>query len=144
VLWGVALFIFTGFVVAPLFFALLRLLTGEDVVPPRQQLLPADPETLHIVLGGISAIVAAPIGEELFFRGLLHTALRGRMGFWVAAVISSAIFALVHAILLLMPLFFVVGLGLAYLYERRGTLLAPIAAHGGFNVIGYVFIVATG
>lgn len=142
-LWGVGLFAFTTFVIAPLFFALMGLLTGEPVEAPRQELLPADPETLHIVLGGISAIVAAPIGEELFFRGLLHTALRARMGFWLAATISSAIFAAVHVIPLLMPMFFVVGLGLALVYERRGSLLAPIAAHAAFNLVGYVIFVGT-
>jgi uncharacterized protein len=138
--WGAGLFVLAAFGVTPIVLLLVRLITGEPVEAPQQQVLPEDPETLHVILGGIGAIVAAPIGEELFFRGLLHTSLRTRLGFPVAASISSAIFAAVHAIPLLIPTFFVVGLGLAYVYERRGSLLAPIAAHAGFNVIGYVLI----
>jgi membrane protease YdiL (CAAX protease family) len=32
------------------------------------------------------------------------------------------------------------GLGLATIYERRGNLVADIAAHMAFNVIGIVII----
>jgi membrane protease YdiL (CAAX protease family) len=32
------------------------------------------------------------------------------------------------------------GLGLAWVYERRGTIVASIAAHIAFNVIGVVAI----
>jgi membrane protease YdiL (CAAX protease family) len=34
-----------------------------------------------------------------------------------------------------------VGIGLAYIYERRGSLLASIAAHSAFNMVGYTLIV---
>jgi uncharacterized protein len=141
---GLAIYALTVFVIAPLFYALISLITGELVDPPQQQVLPEDPETFHIVLGGLVAVLAAPIGEEIFFRGLLHTALRARMRFWAAGSISAAVFAVFHVIPLLMPLFFVVGLGLAWLYERRGTLLAPIAAHAAFNVVGFVMLVRLG
>lgn len=138
---GLGIYAVTVFVIAPLFYALIALVTGEVVDPPQQQVLPEDPETLHVVLGGLVAVVAAPIGEEIFFRGLLHTALRARMRFWTAGTISAAVFAVFHIIPLLMPLFFVVGLGLAWLYERRGTLLAPMAAHSAFNLVGFAMLV---
>jgi membrane protease YdiL (CAAX protease family) len=46
-----------------------------------------------------------------------------------------------HVIPLLIPLMIFVGFGLAYIYERRGSLFASIAAHSTFNVIGYTLIV---
>ena len=42
---------------------------------------------------------------------------------------------------LLVPVMFVVGMGLAFLYERRGALTASIAAHAAFNLVGYTLIV---
>ena len=32
------------------------------------------------------------------------------------------------------------GIGLAWIYERRGTIVAPMAAHMTFNVVGLVVI----
>jgi membrane protease YdiL (CAAX protease family) len=34
------------------------------------------------------------------------------------------------------------GIGLAWIYERRGTIVASMAAHMAFNVIGVVTILA--
>ena len=62
----------------------------------------------------------APIGEELFFRGVLFRSLRDRHGFWVGAVGSAIGFGLIHYIpgsavdaALLMIVMFFTGLALA-------------------------------
>jgi membrane protease YdiL (CAAX protease family) len=34
----------------------------------------------------------------------------------------------------------VVGIGLAVVYQKRQSLLASMAAHGTFNVIGFAFL----
>ncbi len=138
---GLALFAVTVFVVAPALYGLLGLLSGETVAPPRQEVLPERASTLHVYLGGVVVVLAAPIGEELFFRGLLFGGLRRSLPFWAAAVISAAIFAVVHVYLLLMPLLFLVGFGLAYIYERSDSLITSIAAHAAFNLAGYLLIV---
>lgn len=137
-LGGVGLYLGTTWVLAPLVFILVSLVSGGPVEPPRQEILPPDPSTLEITVGAVTAIVLAPIAEELFFRGFLFGALRARMRFLGAAAVSAVAFALVHVLPLLIPLMFVVGIGLAYLYERRGSLLTSMAAHAGFNVIGFV------
>jgi membrane protease YdiL (CAAX protease family) len=92
------------------------------------------------VLGVLAVVVAAPLGEEVFFRGFLFGSLRGRMGFAPAAAISATAFALFHVTPLLVVLMFFVGVALAWLYERRGSLVAPIGAHAMFNVIGYTLL----
>lgn len=138
---GLALFVVTVFLVAPALYALLSLLAGDPVVPPRQEVLPEGPSAFHVYLGGVVVVLAAPIGEELFFRGLLFGGLRRSLPFWAAAVISSAIFAVVHVYVLLMPLLFLVGFGLAYIYERSDSLVTSIAAHAAFNLVGYLLIV---
>ena len=98
-----------------------------------------------IVVAGI--VLAAPLGEEIFFRGFLYKGLRRRLRVWSATAISAGWFALVHfsgvEFLLIMPSLFVIGAGLALIYERRQSLLASIAAHATFNLVGYLSIALT-
>jgi membrane protease YdiL (CAAX protease family) len=136
---GGALYVGVVFV-APALFVLISLVTGEPVSTPEQQVLPSDPGNLELVLGGIFAIVAAPIGEELFFRGLLFGGLRRRYGFWASALISGAVFGIFHPPPLLMPLLFTVGVGLAWVYERRGSLIPSMVAHAVFNIVGFTLL----
>jgi membrane protease YdiL (CAAX protease family) len=90
-------------------------------------------------------ILAAPLGEEAFFRGFLYKSLRNRLSVWPAALISALAFGAVHyagpGFLVLIPGLFLVGVGLALVYERRQSLLASAAAHATFNLVGYLFIV---
>jgi membrane protease YdiL (CAAX protease family) len=138
---GVALYALVVFIVAPLLLFLASLLFGE-VAPPDQAglLLPRRPDALEATVAAIGAIVGAPFGEELFFRGLLYRSLRRRFRFSISGVISAAAFGLVHLPPIVIPLMFVVGTALAYVVERRGSLLASIAAHAAFNVIGITSI----
>jgi membrane protease YdiL (CAAX protease family) len=84
------------------------------------------------------AAVLAPVYEEVIFRGLLYPALRRRVPRGASILISAAIFAIVHWSPEQMPALFVLGLALAWLYERTGTLAAPIAFHASFN--GFTFL----
>jgi membrane protease YdiL (CAAX protease family) len=51
---------------------------------------------LYLTLAGL-AIVAAPLVEELFFRGLLLSALRSRMGPVAAVAVQAVVFGAYHA-----------------------------------------------
>lgn len=84
------------------------------------------------VLAATVLCVAAPIAEELFFRGLVHGSLR-RFGVPVATVVSAAFFAVVHVVPAAFPILFVVGVVLALLYERTGSLLPGILVHACLN-----------
>lgn len=138
---GAGLFAAVAFVLFPAFVVLVRLLTGGPPDPIDQPVLPGDPTPGEVVLGVVATVVAAPVGEEIFFRGFLYGSLRGRFGFWVSGSISAVVFGVFHGDPVLAVMMFFVGLALAYLYERRGSLAAPIAAHAVFNVIGYTLIV---
>ena len=81
----------------------------------------------------VGSVLVAPLSEELFFRGYVHGVLRARLGSR-AAYASAAAFAAAHAYVVhFLPLFFI-GLLLARLYERTGTLVAPMAAHAVVNL----------
>jgi membrane protease YdiL (CAAX protease family) len=77
--------------------------------------------------------------EELLFRVVLFGVLRQRMRFAYAALLSSALFALAHEISAWLPVF-VLGLGLAYLYERRHSLWTNAFAHGTLNAISFLLL----
>jgi membrane protease YdiL (CAAX protease family) len=120
-----------------------RALTGDTVSVPDQ--LSPELSVGAQVLAGVLAMGVAPVVEELFFRGILYRSLR-RHGFWAAAIVSSALFGMVHYVggpalsaLFLMIATAFTGLGLALIYEWRG-LPASIGAHVTFNAIGLVAI----
>jgi len=81
------------------------------------------------------AIVAAPITEELIFRGCLYPILKQFGGRYSALVISSVLFALIHAHLPSLGGLFVLALCLALVFEYTGSLWAPILMHALFNGI---------
>jgi membrane protease YdiL (CAAX protease family) len=75
--------------------------------------------------------VAAPISEEVCFRGFLFGGLRERLPRLAAALISAAIFGALHAttgISAVPPLIFF-GFVLALLYERTGSIVPGIVLH---------------
>ena len=95
------------------------------------------------ILAVVSAVILAPLAEEVFFRGLVQSMLRRYCGnAWVAILITSALFALAHwQQLHAIPALFVLAVALGYNYERTGRLHAPILIHVLFNamyVIEYI------
>ena len=83
----------------------------------------------------------APVAEEFIFRGVLFPFVK-QLGWPKLAWFGvSFLFALIHgAPDIFIPLF-VLALGLTWLYEKTGNLLAPIAAHGLFNAANLVLLV---
>lgn len=81
------------------------------------------------------AVVVAPLTEEVAYRGVLYPALRERWGVTPAIVLSSAVFALLHSNVVWLGLpILLLGILLARLFERTGSLWPPIAAHALFNL----------
>jgi membrane protease YdiL (CAAX protease family) len=145
--WGVAIILTTTLVLFPLLSWLLQEVTHHKTRTPRQ--LPAHIHGPEIILTAILVAVAAPIAEELFFRGLLFRGFRARYGFLVSALASSLFFGLVHYQpaawqnwVLLCTLLAFVGFALAWVYERSRNLLTNIAAHATFNIFGLIVIFA--
>ncbi|MPZ89126.1 MAG: CPBP family intramembrane metalloprotease [Nitriliruptorales bacterium] len=89
------------------------------------------------------AVLLAPIGEELLFRGVLFQSLRARMRLWPAVVISSIAFGAVHYEPLLIALTAMVGAVLAWLFHLRGSLVTPIVAHAVYNGISVGILLFT-
>jgi uncharacterized protein len=84
------------------------------------------------------AVIAAPVTEELIFRGCLYGVLRKSCGRMTAIAISSVLFALIHGHLPSLPGLIVLAVGLALVYERCGSLWAPVSMHAAFNALTIV------
>jgi membrane protease YdiL (CAAX protease family) len=108
----------------------------------RQQGLAPDasrPPGLSPVIGAALACVAlaivGPLVEELLFRGLLTAAFRQRFGPWRTAFLTAALFALAHVLPRVIPPVFILGLALAFVYERVGSTLPGMLIHCLYNGI---------
>jgi membrane protease YdiL (CAAX protease family) len=81
------------------------------------------------------AVIAAPVVEDVLFRGWIYTSLRRRWSFGVANVIASALFAAAHAerthlyALAIFPL----GLLLGAVREKTGSTKASATFHAFYN-----------
>jgi len=86
-----------------------------------------DRPAVHI----ISVVVFFPVLEEIWYRGLMYTPLRDEFGKWWAIILLSIVFAAAHGSIPINQFFG--GLVFAWVYERRGTLVAPILLHAAGN-----------
>ncbi|WP_096201939.1 CPBP family intramembrane glutamic endopeptidase [Bacillus sp. FJAT-45350] len=77
--------------------------------------------------------VIGPILEEIVFRLIIFGALYKRYNFWIAASISSLIFAAVHWDFTHIIIYAAVGFTFAYLYVKTQRIIVPIIAHVAVN-----------
>lgn len=138
---GVAMVFIAG-IVLQVVHSIVQAILGHNVANPEQ--VPNNVTGGFLVLSGVVVVGLAPLAEETFFRGFLYKGLRRRFSVWPAALISAAFFGLVHfagiKFLLIIPSLIVVGVVLAMVYERQQSLMASVAAHAVFNLIGFLFI----
>jgi membrane protease YdiL (CAAX protease family) len=99
-------------------------LTGPPVPPP-------PPSGFPLLTAGSSFAEVMPFAQAISARGpsAWHT--------WLAIIITSAIFALVHPAWS-RPIIFVLAVGLGYAYERTGNLWVSITMHAVFNSVNTV------
>lgn len=89
-------------------------------------------------------VVAAPLAEEVFFRGMLQRTLARHLPIWPAMLITSVLFGISHFQALQLPALAAFGLVLSVLAHRTGRLGPSIWAHVGFNATTVVALVAGG
>jgi hypothetical protein len=97
---------------------------------------------LAIVLIGVS--VAAPIGEELVFRGFLQRGLELHRGAPRAIVVTAFLFSAFHLDPVGLTARFELGVLFGLLAWRAGSLWPAIAAHAANNLISSALFLAAG
>lgn len=109
---------------------------------PVQELFSKSLETAAWPMVIFSVAVAAPIFEELLFRGILQTWMTRWIGPVGAIVATSALFGGVHAYTWPDPVpLFVFGLGLGYVYQTSRSLVVPIVMHATFNFANLLILI---
>ena len=92
-----------------------------------------------LLLALLVTAVAAPVCEEMFFRGMLFRLLQARTNLWIAVLGSALAFGAAHASPAvspaLLPTFAYMGVVLATVYVRTGWLTNTILLHGLNNAI---------
>jgi membrane protease YdiL (CAAX protease family) len=94
-----------------------------------------------LFLNAIVVAVFGPIVEELLFRGVGFFLLLP-FGQTAAIVITAITFALTHGLAQGLPIFFIIGVGLALIRARTGSVYPSMLLHicfNGFGVIAGVF-----
>lgn len=87
------------------------------------------------ILTALSAIIAAPIVEELIFRGFLFGRLNYKYGFWIATLLPSILFGALHSD----PVgAFVFGVFMTLIRVKYDSILAPIIVHMANNTFAVV------
>lgn len=106
---------------------------GAETVQESVKLLQTTEDPAVLGLMALAAVLVAPLCEEVLFRGYLYPVAKKFTGAWLAACSSALFFAAAHGNLsALLPLF-LFGLLLVWIYEKTGSLWAPIAVHFCFN-----------
>ncbi len=118
----------------------------ELIVQPEQQDIISEfpRSTLGVGLFILVAVVMAPLFEEIVFRGFLFRGFANSWGWKWGALASGAVFALAHLQLDIFVPLAVLGVALAWVYRRTGSLWTCIVMHALFNSIAVAAWAFTG
>ena len=86
--------------------------------------------------------ILSPAVEELVFRGITFQGLKRQTGTIMAIAGSAVLFGAFHGNAVQLIYASIMGLILAWIYERYETLIAPVLFHGAANVAVYVWTLA--
>jgi|SRR5579864_1903727 len=101
----------------------------------------------------VAAAIVAPFFEELFFRGFLFGIYRRKQPGWLAYLVSSVLFTILHLEPNRMNLsqmaglsagIFLLALLLAWVYEHTGSLYPGMIAHAINNATGLILFYSFG
>jgi membrane protease YdiL (CAAX protease family)/uncharacterized RDD family membrane protein YckC len=99
--------------------------------------------TFGAITAGVLIIGAAPVSEEVFFRGFMFGGIRNRLSFLPAALIAGGVFGLFHfgpgnlaAVVQLAGLGFI----LCWLYEKTGSIWPTILIHALNNTLAFILL----
>lgn len=120
---------------------LFQKLTGRPMRSPQIEMLAPAGFTWHGAIGLLLlAGILIPIMEEVLFRGLLFRWFRKRWSAWPSILVSALIFGVAHMIPDTIPGTALIGVLLAWLYERTGSLWVPVVTHVTYNSILLVIL----
>ncbi len=105
----------------------------EEIFPYYQKISELTFQNQNPILLFAATVFIGPAAEEITFRGLVQRRARVWLTPGTAIVISALLFGLAHMNMIQLIYAFPLGLLLGLLYEKSGSLLAPVLAHMAVN-----------
>lgn len=109
---------------------------GHAVVPQATlryfAVAPVDRPGFWLIAFG--TVVAAPLAEEIVFRGFLQGALQQLLPRWGAIAVAAAVFGLCHTLPYALPVG-LLGAFFGFLFSRAGSLWPSVIAHAAHNLL---------
>jgi len=140
-----ALAVMLGLALVPLALLLENLMArvlprGDNVIVT---VMAKNPGALALTLLGLTLVVAAPVGEELLFRGLGYRGIEKRHGLGVGALVVSVIFAGVHLNATGFLALFMVSMALCWVTSKTHSLIPAMLLHAAYNGVQFLMILGT-
>jgi uncharacterized protein len=146
ILWGVG-----GYFAALPLMLLISILNqqiwqGQGGSNPLLQIVLEEGDPIALALFFFTASIAAPVFEELFFRGFLLPSLTRYLPVWGAIGLSALIFATAHLSLSEVLPLTVLGTVLGFVYTRSRGLLSSMLLHSLWNSVTMIglFLLGSG
>lgn len=95
-------------------------------------------KNLPLFMGFVIFVILSPFLEELLFRWLIYGRMKKMLNVSVAVIFSAVFFGFYHGNLLQGIYAFIMGMIMAVIYEKSGSIVAPMLYHIGAN--GFVYI----
>ena len=133
--WMLAVFGFAGSLAATCLMTMMQAAFYDSLYQQTSGETYSSPFVIQLICLGF----VIPLAEEFMFRGVLYKRYRERQNFWYSAIGSSILFSLMHVSMTQMFYTFLLGLMLAYVYEKFGSFCAPLALHIFVNMGSVIF-----
>ncbi len=91
----------------------------------------------ELVVIFLALVVVAPFFEEMMMRGFLFGKLRSLSSFWLAAIITSLLFAVAHGQLNVGLMTFILSMFGCYMTEKTGSIWASLWLHMTVNFVAF-------
>jgi len=131
---GIGLYSYIGFlpILAAIFLSMVAIARVLNYTPPPQpiyELIFEEKRTSVIIIMSCLITVIGPVIEEVFFRGFLYGALKKSFGILWAIILSALFFSFLHTNILAFIPIMALGIFLAYIREKTGSLMPAIFVH---------------
>ena len=118
----------------------------------------AEERMVYFIIFSLISMTFSPIGEELFYRGVVHESFVPKFGVFKASLIDSLAFGITHLAhfgiiyyqgewqfvfvpaILWVILMTLTGMSFYYCRMKTGSILGAIFSHAGFNLAMNYFI----
>lgn len=133
--WPLSLFAAAGCIAATCLTAMVQMAFYDAAYAQTSEEMYAAVFVVQILSLGI----VVPAAEEMMFRGVLFRRFRENRSFAYSAFASALFFSFMHVNTVQIIYAFLLGLLLAYVYEKYGSVYAPLLLHILLNTFSIIF-----